>query len=120
MRLLALLQVFALALSASGGGARQSAARVSQYEVTLYEGVAPESYPEEARKELKPEKLQLSMRVEEGEKFHAEGRAAAFEGKILKVSGDEVEVRIEKSNLLSTSGGPFTKKVKLGEGFAST
>ena len=120
MRLLAILQVVALTLGVSGGGARAGRAQVRQYEVVLYEGVPPESYPEEARKDLKPEKPLLSMRVEEGEKFHAEGAGATFEGKILSARGDKIKVRIERSNLRSTSAGAFTKEVKLGDGFSST
>jgi hypothetical protein len=120
MRLLAFLQVVALTLSVSGVAAQRDSAKAERYEVVLYEGVPPESYAEELKKDLKPEKPLLSIRVEEGEKFHAEGRGAMFEGKLLSVRGDEVKVRMERSNLASTSAGVFTKEVKLGQEFAST
>ena len=120
MRLLILFQAVALTLSFTGVGAQSGSERVKQYDVILYEGASPESYPEEARKELKPEKPLLTIRVEEGEKFHAEGNGAMFEGKILGVKGNEIEVRIERSHLGSTSASDFTRDVKLKEGFTST
>ena len=60
-----------------------NSAQVPQYDVIMYEGFPLESYPEEARKELKPEKRLLSIRVEAGVQFHAEGRRTMFEGRIL-------------------------------------
>ena len=115
MRLIILLQIAALAFNFSDIGVQGGSEQVRQYEVILYEGVAPESYPEEAKAELKPEKPRLSIRVEEGEKFHAEGNGAMFEGKILSVKEGKAEFRIERSRLASTECDHISATVGLGE-----
>jgi hypothetical protein len=122
MRILALVQAAALALAVSAVAAQDGPARTPRYEVVMYEGAAPESYSVEAREEFKPVegRALLSIRVEEGEKFHAEGAGAMFEGKILSACGDRVKVRVERSRLYSTSAPSFTKDVKLGEGLSPT
>jgi hypothetical protein len=115
MRLLSLIQATALVLGFSFVRGQSGPEQVKQYEVILYEGVAPESYPEEAREDLKPEKPRLSMRVEEGEKFHAEGNGAMFEGKILSVKDGKIELRIERSKLASTGCDHISASVELNE-----
>jgi hypothetical protein len=120
MRLLTLFQAVALTFGFLVGGLQGNPTRVEQYDVILYDGASPASYSEEAKKEMPPEKPLLTIRGEEGEKFHAEGNGAVFEGKILSVKGDEVEVRIKRSRLGSTSTGEFTKSVKFDEDFTAT
>jgi|SRR5215204_997533 len=115
MRLLILIQATALVLGFPCIGVQSGPEQVKQYEVILYEGAAPESYPEEARKDLKPEKPRLSMRVEEGEKFHAEGNGAMFEGKIPRVKDGKVELRIDRSQLASTGCDRISASVGLNE-----
>ena len=115
MRLLSLIQATALAVGFSCIGTQNTPERVKQYEVILYEGAAPESYPEEARKDLKLEKPRLSMRVEEGEKFHAEGNGAMFEGKILSVKDGKLELRIDRSQLASTGCNHISASVGLND-----
>jgi hypothetical protein len=115
MRLLTLIQAITLALGFSCVRAQSGPEPVKQYEVILYEGAAPESFPEEDGKDLKPEKPRLSMRVEEGEKFHAEGNGAMFEGKILSVKEGKVELKIERSRLTSTECDDISATMGLGE-----
>jgi hypothetical protein len=67
----------------------------------------------EARDEPK-EKPLLAMRVEEGEKFHAEGNGVMFEGKILSVKEAKLELRIEKSRLGTTECNSISATVELG------
>ena len=81
----------------------------------MYEGVPLESYPEEARKELKPEKRLLSIRVEAGVRFHAEGPGTMFEGRILGVKAGGVELRIDRSHWGSSACIPISATLELNE-----
>ena len=112
MRALTLIQAMALVLILSCVAARAQVP-VKQYEVILYEGSPPEEYFGEARDNPK-EKALLSMRVEEGEKFHAEGNSVMFEGKILSVKEARLELKIEKSRLGSTECSSISATVELG------
>jgi hypothetical protein len=109
--------VAALILSLSGVGVSRATDQVQQFDIGLHAGHPPVSYSAEIRKQSKFEKPLLSVRVAAGERFHAEGNGARFEGSILNIRGEEVEVEIERSSLLSTAGASFTTSSKLGEGF---
>ena len=115
MRSLVLLQIVALALSLPIIRAQESSGQTPRYEVIMYEGFPPESFPEEARKELKPEQPLLSIRVEAGVKFHAEGRGMMFEGRLSGVKDGGAELEIERSRWGSSACSPITATVKLGE-----
>ena len=119
MRSLILFLLVTLALSFSGLRAQESSGQVAQYDVVMYEGFPPESYPAEAGKELKPEKPLLTIRVEAGVKFHAEGKGTMFEGRLLSVKDGEAELKIERSRLNSTSCDPIAATVKLNEAISS-
>jgi hypothetical protein len=86
----------------------------------MYEGLPPESYREEARKELKPEKPLLAVRGEVGVEFHAEKHRVRFEGKLLNVKDGEVELEIKRSRLNSTSCDPIAATLKLNEPISPT
>jgi hypothetical protein len=119
MRLLILLQVVSLTLIPPAVGVQEGPEQATRYDVIMYAGVPPESYPEEARKELKPEKPLLSIRVEAGVKFHAEGNGSMFEGRLLSVRDGKAELRMEKSRLHTTSCTPIAVTMKLNEAASS-
>jgi hypothetical protein len=108
-------QALALAFGLTGLRAQENSAQVPQYDVIMYEGFPLESYPEEARKELKPEKRLLSIRVEAGVQFHAEGTGTMFEGRILGVKAGGVELRIDRSHWGSSACIPISATLELNE-----
>ena len=115
MQLLSLIQATTLIFGLSMVRLQSGPVRMRQYEVILYEGLAPDSYQEDARKDLQPEKPRLSMRVEEGEKFHAESNDAMFEGKILSVKEGNIDLRIDRSHLFSTACSQISVSVELNK-----
>lgn len=115
MRSLILLQIVALAISLPILRTQESSGQVPRYDVIMYEGFPPESFPEEVRKDLKPEKPLLSISVEAGVKFHAEGRGMMFEGRLSGVKDAGAELEIQRSRWGSSACSPISATVKLGE-----
>ena len=115
MRLQVLFYLAALVLGLSVLGAKDTIAQSVQYDITMYEGFPHEAYPEQDRKDLKPEKALLRTRVEVGEKFHVEGQGVMFEGELLGVRNGNAEFRIDQSHRGSTSCNPIGGTVKLTE-----
>jgi hypothetical protein len=82
--------------------------------IIMYSGYPPELVAENLRKELTPEKIILSAKINPDGRFKADGGRGRgmFEGHIAKITGDKLEVVIEQANGTFT---PINATVKLKE-----
>ena len=85
MRLLTLLLIVALPANLVGVEGQGVAEQTKQYEVIMYEGIPPESFPKKDRKKLAPEKPLLIASVGADGKFQAKLNDAMFEGRLKSV-----------------------------------
>jgi len=112
---LILLQVFTLVFNIVIYQSISTAEQLDRYEVVMYSGVPPESYPEEQRKKLPPEKSILVASIAMDGRFQAMKKGAAMEGIITILEDGRLKVIIKESKLNSTSGGPIETIVRPGE-----
>jgi len=93
----------------------QGRERVARYQITLYEGVPPDSTTRPSRPTLNTEKPLLTVSVEAGKRFNAKGTDVTFDGMLLAVKNARADLRIDHSKVQSTSCDAIVAKAKLNE-----
>jgi hypothetical protein len=119
---LALFQVVALIFNAVTYKPSSLVEQINRYEVVMFCGFPPESYSEELRKTLPPEKSILVVSVTVDGRFQGVKDGAMMEGIITRLEDGRFKVMIKKSQLDTTSAIPIERVVRpdeavMAEGF---